>query len=122
MINFLIIFYVILQMSTGINLTVLHVMVSLYCTLILLIIAYYTQQMTEYGHKELERVLGFRHFMMVAEKDWIDRLAKDDPKFFYDRLPYALVLGVSRVWIGKFADTITAPPEWYTSSTNTPLL
>ncbi|MBN2877999.1 MAG: DUF2207 domain-containing protein [Clostridia bacterium] len=78
-------------------------------------LAYYTQKLSEYGHTLYERVLGFRHFIITAEKDWLEELANDTPEYFYKVLPYALVLGVSRVWIGKFAKAITAPPEWYDS-------
>ncbi len=85
-------------------------------SLFLVLMSYYTQQMTEYGHEQYERVLGFRHFLLTAEKDWLERLAKDNPEFFYDRLPYAMVLGVSKVWIGKFASAVTVPPSWYTGT------
>ena len=96
-----------------------HATLMYFGSLFLVVLAYYTQQMTEYGHDQYERVLGFRHFMVTAEKDWLERLAKDDPEFFYDRLPYALVLGVSRVWIGKFADAVVAPPLWYSGTYTT---
>ena len=82
-------------------------------------LAYYTQKLSEYGHTLYERVLGFRHFIITAEKDWLEEMANDTPEYFYKVLPYALVLGVSRVWIGKFAKTITAPPEWYEAQPGT---
>ena len=45
----------------------------------------------------------------------------DDPKYFYDILPYAYVLGVSDAWVKKFEDIAVEPPEWYngTGSFNT---
>lgn len=81
--------------------------------ILLVIISFYTQRLSAYGHSIYERVLGFRHFLITAEKSWLDTLAEDDPEFFYSRLPYALVLGVSRAWIGKFAASVSAPPTWY---------
>ena len=81
-------------------------------------ISYYTLKLSDYGHKLYERVIGFRHFLMTAEKEWLEELAKDTPEFFYSMLPYALVLGVSRIWIGKFAKAIKTPPEWYESDKN----
>ncbi len=90
-----------------------HSLVMFFGALLLVVIGHYTQKLSPNGHTLYERVLGFRHFMLTAEKDWIETLAEEDPEFFYSKLPYALVLGVSRVWIGKFANYITTPPSWY---------
>ncbi len=83
---------------------------------VLIIIAFYTKKLSDYGHELFERVLGFRHFLLTAEKDWIEELAMDTPEYFYNMLPYALVLGVSSVWIGKFAKSVQVPPDWYQST------
>lgn len=80
----------------------------------LIVASHYAKRMTGYGHRIFERVLGFRMFMNTAHKDRLETLAADNPAFFYDRLPYALALGVSSVWIGKFADIVKEPPAWYT--------
>lgn len=97
------------------------VVIFMFGSMLLTVLSYYTNKLTDFGHEKFERVLGFRHFMLMAEKDWLDTLANDDPEFFYDRLPYALALGVSNVWIKKFANSITVEPSWYigTSSFNT---
>ena len=114
----LVVWLIILGIGEESSLSFEHASVMYFGSLFLVIISYFTQQMSEYGHEKYERVLGFRHFMATAEKDWLERLAKDDPEFFYDRLPYALVLGVSRVWIGKFANAVTAPPSWYSGTSS----
>ena len=107
---------IVIAIASETNLSFEHASLMFFGSLLLVILSYYTQQMSEYGHEKYERVLGFRHFMMTAEKDWLERLAADDPEFFYDRLPYALVLGVSRVWIGKFANAVGTPPSWFTGT------
>ena len=112
----LIAWLIVIGIASETSLSFEHASLMFFGAIFLVIISYFTQQMTEYGHEKYERVLGFRHFMLTAEKDWLERLANDDPEFFYDRLPYALVLGVSRVWIGKFANSVAAPPSWYSGT------
>ncbi len=112
----LILWLIVIAIGSETRLSFEHSSLMYFGSIFLALLSYYTQQMSEYGHEKYERVLGFRHFMLTAEKDWIERLANDDPEFFYDRLPYALVLGVSNVWIGKFANAVTAPPSWYSGN------
>ena len=52
---------------------------------------------------------------MVAEKDKLEMLVKDNPELFYQVLPYAYVLGVSDVYIEKFKDIPIVEPNWYTT-------
>jgi len=111
-----IVWLIVIGIASETSLSFEHASIMFLGSIFLIIVSYFTQQMSEYGHEKYERVLGFRHFMLTAEKDWLERLAKDDPEFFYDRLPYALVLGVSKVWIGKFANAVTSPPSWYSGS------
>ncbi|NME35216.1 MULTISPECIES: DUF2207 domain-containing protein [Fusobacterium] len=74
---------------------------------------------SEYGNKILGRCRGFKKFLEVTEKDKLEMLLEENPNYFYDILPYAIVLGVSDIWANKFKDLVTAPPTWYnTNSTN----
>lgn len=100
-------------------LDVMQIAAILLSSCILVVISFYTQKLSQKGHGIFERVLGFRHFLNTAEKDWIEELAEDTPEYFYNMLPYALVLGVSNVWIGKFAKSVQAPPEWYNNTKTT---
>jgi len=68
---------------------------------------------TEYGTALKERSMGFRQFLLTAEKSRLEMLLKENPDYYYDILPYALVLGVSKIWEGKFDGLLTAPPSWY---------
>lgn len=97
----------------------LQIAVILLASCILVVISFYTQKLSQKGHEIFERVMGFRHFMITAEKDWIEEMAEETPEYFYNMLPYALVLGVSKVWIGKFANSVQAPPEWYNTAKTT---
>jgi len=68
---------------------------------------------TEYGDKMLELVLGFREFIKEAEKDKLERLFSSNPSYFYNILPYAMVLGLSSQWSSHFEDLAVPPPTWY---------
>lgn len=70
---------------------------------------------TDYGHNLLEEILGFRDFIVYAEKERLEMFVKETPSFFYDILPYAYVLGVSDKWIKNFENIQMAQPTWYVS-------
>lgn len=65
----------------------------------------------EYNAK-LNEILGFRKFILYAEKDRLELMLKDDPEFYYKILPYAHALGVSDIWEDKFKALTTVPPKW----------
>lgn len=74
-----------------------------------------TGRRTDTGARLLGEVNGFRDFIQTVEKDRIESLVHDNPNYFYDILPYAYALGVTKVWINKFADIAIQPPAWYDS-------
>ncbi len=76
-------------------------------------VARHIPKRTEESHKNLEKITGFKKFLETAEKDRLEVLVNEDPKYFYGILPYAYVLGVSEQWVNKFEGIAIAPPEWY---------
>lgn len=84
--------------------------------LIILIFSRYMPRKTKKGSLKNEELLGFREFIDRAEKDRIEKLAKDDPTLFDRVLPYALVFGLEDKWAGAFKDLYKEPPKWYRSS------
>ena len=68
---------------------------------------------TPYGDKITEKVLGFREFIDRAERDKLERLFDSDPAYFYNILPYAIVLGLSDKWSSHFENLALKPPTWY---------
>lgn len=54
------------------------------------------------GERIKAKINGFRNYIEVAEKSQIDMFVLKNPNYFYDILPYAYVLGVSKKWINKF--------------------
>lgn len=84
--------------------------------LIILIFSRYMPRKTKKGTLKNEELLGFREFIDRAEKDRIERLAKEDPTLFDRVLPYALVFGLEDKWAGAFKNMYKDPPNWYHSS------
>lgn len=78
------------------------------------VLGWYMPKMTTVGAEVHERVLGFRHFLMVTEKD---RLAFSDapakrPEQFAEFLPAAVALGVEKEWAKQFEGMLVAPPSY----------
>ncbi len=76
-------------------------------------IAVFIRKRSTYGQRLLERVVGFREFLIQAEKERLEALLDEDPEYYYHILPYALVLGVSDIWEDKFRDIPMTQPGWY---------
>ena len=72
------------------------------CVVIAGILVWNMHRMTPFGETVTAKVNGFKHYLELAEKDRIEMLAEENPNYFFDILPYAYVLGVSKKWIGKF--------------------
>ncbi|MBD5632464.1 MAG: DUF2207 domain-containing protein [Clostridia bacterium] len=66
--------------------------------------------------EKLNQIIGFKQFILLAEKDKLEAMLEDDPQFYYHVLPYAQVLGVSDKWEEKFRDLTVEPPQWATTS------
>lgn len=80
------------------------------------IFAVFTNKRTDYGQNILERTIGFREFLLTAEKDKLEMLLDENPEYFYNILPYAIALDVTDKWASKFNDLVKEPPSWYNDS------
>ncbi len=99
-----------LSSGTGLALVVIPVLVLVLAAHFL---ARLTTKRTPYGDRIMGKVLGFRRFLLTAEKNRIETLLDENPAYFYDILPYAIVLRVTAKWAEKFKDLAMEPPEWY---------
>ena len=88
---------------------------SIISLIIMIMITKIASTRTEYGTKILGKIKGFRNFLETAEKDKLEKLVKEDPKYFYNILPYTYSLGISKIWMDKFETMAiqTEPPTWY---------
>lgn len=71
----------------------------------------YMPRKTPKGVEALRRILGLGEYIKRAEVDRLEFAAKE--KHFEELLPYAVALGLSDVWVEKFAPVLTKPPSWY---------
>lgn len=67
---------------------------------------------TKEHNSRLNMIVGFRNFILNAEKDRLEMLLESDPQYYYHVLPYAQVLNVTDIWNDKFRDLTVQPPEW----------
>lgn len=79
------------------------------------ILSFFVRKRTNEGHEILQKINGFKKFLETAEKERLEALVEESPEYFYDILPYAYVLDVSKKWIKKFESIAIQPPEWYAS-------
>ncbi len=86
--------------------------VSLLCTL-------FMRKRTEYSAALIGRLKGFKEFIRVADLERIKMLVNEDPKYFYNVLPYAYVFGLTDVWMSNFEGLDIPPPTWYSGNMGT---
>ena len=96
-------------------------------TLVLLILifvfAHFIKAPTPEGRDLMDEIEGFKMFLEVAEKDYLQWSAPPErtPELFEQFLPHALALGVQQQWAEKFATVLAAAsaagqgyqPVWY---------
>ncbi len=71
---------------------------------------------TPYGNEMLGKIKGFKRFLEIAEKEQLEALVNENPKYFYNILPYTYALGVSDVWMSQFETIALQAPDWYDCS------
>jgi len=90
-------------------------LISLAAAAILGILSNLCSRRTESGRWYEEKLTGFKEFIKAAELDRIQLLADENPNYFYDILPFAMVLGVTDKWAKNFDSIMKEPPNWYNS-------
>jgi uncharacterized membrane protein YgcG len=83
---------------------------------------------TKEGRSVLDRIMGFRHYLSVAEGPRLDRMTgapTPTVELFEKYLPFAIALGVENVWADKFKDMLAAAQAaghqgfgWYSGSSS----
>jgi uncharacterized membrane protein YgcG len=78
-------------------------------------------KLTPKGLSVLIKILGFREFLKLTEKDKLELLNAPElqPEMFEKFLPYAIVLGVEDKWAKKFEGIYNTIPSWYEDPTVT---
>lgn len=79
----------------------------------------WAHKLTLQGVAALGKILGFREFLQLTEKDKLRLLNAPElrPEMFEKFLPYAMVLGVEDKWAQKFEGIYNTVPNWYEDPT-----
>lgn len=97
------------------NINVIYV--ELVCLLIMYLCLKNIKKRTEYGNELLNKIKGFRKFLIAVEKDKLEALVDENPYYFYDILPYAYVLGITNKYIKKFEGIALKNENFYSNDT-----
>jgi len=89
-------------------LLIIAVMYSLFCVFNHRII-----QMTPFNVEITGKLLGLKEFIKLAEVPRLEVLSEENPEYYYDVLPYAMVFGLSDQWAKKFKTITIKEPDWY---------
>ena len=75
---------------------------SLIAVLVMIILTFLMTRKNIYGETILAKINGFKNYLITAEKEKIEALVAENPNYFYDILPYAYALDVSKKWVERF--------------------
>ena len=59
------------------------------------------------------RICGFKKFLLLAEVKQLEALVEDNPRYYYDILPYCYVLKITEKMKAKFDTIALDGPAWY---------
>lgn len=89
-----------------------QIVMGIFCILITIICFIQMMKPNAQGRMLKGQLLGLKKFIEVTEKKRLEMMVEQNPQFFYKILPYAYVLGVSKVWIKQFEGIAVPPPTW----------
>ena len=95
---------------------ILYALVTILCIIGMDIINFYMPRWTAKGNNIYGRVLGFKKFLEKVEIDKLQKMVNNDPKNFYNIIPYAYIFGLEKKWFSKFAKLTCPQPDFYQGS------
>ena len=87
--------------------------VGIICAFIMCLFIAYMSKRTVYGAETYNKIKGLKHFMEFGNSGVIDKMLKENNNYCFDLLPYAYVLGVTKVWFSKFEEKNILRPFWF---------
>lgn len=91
---------------------ILFVLLCIYGSATSLLIESYT----DYGKDIVGKVEGFKNFLAAAESDQMEMMFEQNHDYYYDILPYAMVLNLTSIWEKQVSTLTLEQPDWYRSS------
>lgn len=74
---------------------------------------------SRYRLEKMSLLLGFRDFIEKSELPMLKAQVDENPSYFFDVLPYAMVFGLTDKWLKQFKELDIQCPDWYESSVTT---
>lgn len=87
-------------------------------TTLISLCAVFIRKRTRQSAEWYAKIMAFREFIVLAERDRLVALVEQNPSYFYNVLPYAYVMNVTDKWAEKFESIAMQPPGWYSSMNN----
>lgn len=109
----IVLFLILAALNIVFSINNLYVTILIAIVTLLCLLTYILCPFMEYRNKEgkivIGQLLGLKEYLELAERERIEALINENPKHFYDVIPFAYVLNVSNKWIEKynFAKTIS---------------
>lgn len=94
-------------------------MILMHANSVVAILSHRLIMMTDYNLEIAGKLLGLKEFIKTAELEKLRMLSDENPEYFYDILPYAMVFNLSTKWGDKFKDINLTKPDWWYDSTHT---
>lgn len=94
------------------SLTTDYVVILICACLSMFIGKFIISSKSDYEKEVYSRIVGFKDFIEMVEKDKLEMLLEEDPDYFYKVLPYAHALNITDKWVEKF-ELLAIPPSSY---------
>lgn len=77
-----------------------------------MVMLHFVRRRSPEAEKQLEKMRGFRNFLLTAELSRIEMLLDENPDYYYNIIPYCLIMGISDKVAKRFEPLNIAAPEW----------
>lgn len=67
--------------------------------------AAYGGRRTDMGRQLMKEAMGLRRFLRTVNRKRLQQILKSNPEYYYDMAPYALSMGVDRIFAWRFGST-----------------
>mgnify|MGYP003816388515 CR=1 FL=1 len=90
-----------------------YAMASIAFEAVMMLSVIFMTKRTPYATEMLGKILGLRRFIRTADEDRLKVMVQENPYYFYDILPYAYAMGLTKVWNDHFRNLTIKPCDWY---------
>lgn len=73
---------------------------------------------TAYNIELTGKLLGLKEFIKTAEMPKLEVLLKENPGYYFEVFPYAMVFGLADKWAKQFKELSIEKPLWFSNSTD----